>query len=147
MYASTKTYGHDVGLSVCFRQWHADSHCSFFHGYSIAVKLTFEAVTLDKRNWVMDFGALKPVKEWLQLKFDHKMLVAYDDPALHFIKQLYGCKAADIVYVQNVGCEAFAEMIYDFVDWWLKNNNHAPRVALRKVEVKEHGANSAIYEG
>ncbi|SVB70610.1 uncharacterized protein METZ01_LOCUS223464, partial [marine metagenome] len=28
MYQSTKTYGNEVGLSCCFRQWRADSHCN-----------------------------------------------------------------------------------------------------------------------
>ena len=52
MYNSTKTYGHDVGLSCSFRQWRAQSHCSKVHGYALSVKFTFAAEKLDERNWV-----------------------------------------------------------------------------------------------
>ena len=54
-YYSTKTYGNDRGLSCCFRQWRSThSHCSLLHGYSIGIRLVFEADTLDPRNWVME---------------------------------------------------------------------------------------------
>ena len=40
-YYSTKTYGHNIGLSAVFRQPNADhSHCHFLHGYSLAFKFT-----------------------------------------------------------------------------------------------------------
>lgn len=81
-FRSTKTYGHDIGLSCCFRQWRSASHCRFLHGYALAVHLEFEADDLDARSWVMDFGSLKPVRQWLVQTFDHKTLVAADDPLL-----------------------------------------------------------------
>ena len=34
-FLSSKKYGHDRGLSTAFRQWRADSHCRFMHGYSL----------------------------------------------------------------------------------------------------------------
>ena len=52
-YYSTKTYGHNIGLSACFRQPHADhSHCRFLHGYSLQFKFTFEADELDNKKSV-----------------------------------------------------------------------------------------------
>ena len=61
-YYSTKTYGHNIGLSAVFRQPHADhSHCRFLHGYSLQFKFTFGSSDLDHRNWVQDFGGLKPL--------------------------------------------------------------------------------------
>ena len=73
-YLSTKTYGHNIGLSAVFRQPHADhSHCRFLHGYSLAFKFTFGCDDLDHRNWCVDFGGLKPLKQWLEDSFDHKV--------------------------------------------------------------------------
>ena len=43
-YVSTKTYGHEVGLSCAFRQHKADSHCAKLHGYALSVKVEFEAM-------------------------------------------------------------------------------------------------------
>lgn len=147
MYLSTKTYGHEVGLSACFRQWRAESHCHLLHGYALAVKFIFESEHLDDRNWVVDFGDLKELKAFLQENFDHKMLVAADDPQLHVFEQLEKLGVAEVVVVSAVGCEAFAEMVY-MEGWrWLASKGLATRVRLRSVEVREHGANSAIYEG
>ena len=38
----------------------------------------------------------------------------------------------------------FAEMIFECTEIWLGANGYSPRVQLVSVEVKEHGANSAI---
>lgn len=147
MYQSTKTYGHEIGLSACFRQWRAQSHCNRLHGYALAVILKFEATALDKRNWVMDFGGLKPVKALLERTFDHKLLVAEDDPHLCDLQALAAMGLADIVVMKAVGCEAFAERVYFEVRQWLRTEGHYPRVDLVSAEVREHGANSAIYVG
>jgi len=149
---STKTYGNDRGLSCCFRQWRSThSHCSLLHGYSIGVKFTFECVSLDERNWVHDFGGMKEMKQWLEYMFDHTMLVAEDDPELELLKNLPP-HVADIRIVPAVGCERFAEMIYTKMKTLLtharKNDKLLnPTVRVKSVEVFEHGANSAIYEG
>lgn len=142
-FRSTKTYGHDIGLSACFRQWKATSHCSALHGYALAVHLEFEADALDDRNWVLDFGALKPVKAWLAETFDHKTLVAANDPHIAEFERLHAAGIIDMVVVAATGCEAFARMIADYVQVWLVGAGHAPRVRLAEVHVREHGANSA----
>lgn len=145
MYLSTKSYSHDVGLSACFRQHKADSHCNLLHGYALAINLVFAAEELDHRNWVMNFGGLKAVKRMLEDTFDHKLLVAADDPELDEICGLAALGIADVRVCKAVGCEAFAEMVYEMVDQWLQDMGHKPRVRLVSAEVREHGANSAIY--
>jgi len=147
MHVSTKTYGHDIGLSACFRQWRADSHCKYLHGYALKVRLEFEADELDERNWVVDFGGLRTFKGWLESMFDHKLLVAEDDPERSRLMHLAKYGLADMVLVPATGCEAFAKLIHDRASAWLRENNYAPRVRLRSVEVCEHGANSAVYHG
>ena len=147
MYVSTKTYGHDVGLSACFRQWRADSHCRFLHGYALAIRLEFEADELDVRNWVVDFGSLKGFKTLLENTFDHRLLVAEDDPYIGVMQSLNGAGLAQVVVVPATGCEAFAKLIFECGEVWLRDNGYAPRVRMRSVEVREHGANSAIYTG
>lgn len=146
MHHSSKNYGHDLGFSCTFRQWRAvESHCSKLHGYAVAVKLEFEAEALDHRNWVMDFGGLKPVKEFLTETFDHKTVVAYDDPDGDWFREGEKRRICDLVWVEAVGCEKFAELVFKWVDSWMFQNNHTARVHLTKVTVSEHGANSASY--
>lgn len=145
MYISTKTFGHELGLSACFRQHRADSHCRLLHGYALAVRVEFYATELDIRNWVVDFGSLKSFKDMLERTFDHKLLVAEDDPMKDELCALAGLGLADVVVVPATGCEAFAKLIFEYGQLWLKDNGYAPRVHMNSVEVREHGANSAIY--
>ena len=144
-YISTKTYGHDIGLSVCFRQWKADSHCHFLHGYALAVRVEFAALELDEHHWVVDFGGLKDFKQQLVDLFDHKLLVASDDPERGRIMHLKVYNIADVLEVPATGCEAFARLVHGIATEWLKNHDYTPRVRVYSVEVREHGANSAIY--
>lgn len=142
---STKRYGHEIGLSAAFRQHRAQSHCRLIHGYALAVKFVFAAEELDERNWVVDFGGLKPLKQMLEDTFDHTLLVASDDPKLLELKALDAMGLARVVEVPATGCEAFAKMIFEVAEQWLKDAGFAPRCRLVSVEVSEHGANSAIY--
>lgn len=144
-YQSTKQYGHEVGLSCAFRQHRAESHCRLLHGYALAIKLTFEAEELDVRNWVADFGGLKSFKTLLENTFDHKLLVAEDDPMKDELCALAGLGLADVVIVTATGCERFAELIFRCAQIWLRDAGYGDRVWMRSVEVKEHGANSAIF--
>lgn len=145
-YVSTKTYNHEVGLSCCFRQWRAESHCRLLHGYALAFKFVFEADELDVRNWVVDFGSLKSLKGWLEDTFDHTLLAAADDPHLNQLVALGTQGLARVVVLPKAGCEAFAELVFHATTVWLTDNGYAPRVRLRSVECREHGANSAVYE-
>ena len=142
-YRCTKTFGHDLGLSACFRQWRAGSHCAFLHGYALAVRLEFEAEALDERGWVVDFGSFGPLKAWLQATFDHKTLVAVDDPQLPFLREAHARGVVDLVEVARTGCESFAQLVADETQRWLVAAGHAPRCRLVSVEVREHGANAA----
>jgi 6-pyruvoyltetrahydropterin/6-carboxytetrahydropterin synthase len=143
---STKQYGHDIGISACFRQWRAThSHCRYSHGYALAFKFTFTASELDDRNWVQDYGSLKPLKAELERLFDHKTIVAEDDPLLNSFIEMEKKGAMQLTILPAVGCEKFAEFAFDLADKFLHDQGCAPRVKVVSCEVKEHGANSAIF--
>ncbi|ARU05657.1 6-pyruvoyl tetrahydrobiopterin synthase [Comamonas serinivorans] len=146
-YRSTKTYGHEVGLSVAFRQWRAASHCRLLHGYSLAFRFEFEAHALDERHWVVDFGGLKPLKAMLEATFDHKTVVAADDPEIAWFEEAARRGLLELVVLPGVGCEKFAEHVHGLATAWMRAQGLSPRCRLVSVEVKEHGANSAIYLG
>lgn len=147
----TKTYDHNLGLSACFRQWRADSHCRFLHGYALSFKLVFACETLDAHNWVIDFGGLKSIKKLLEETFDHKLLVAEDDPQLDELSALAGIGLADVLVLPGVGCEKFAEFVWENANAYIQHcrsekDKRARDVQLISVECREHAANSAIYQ-
>lgn len=147
-YKSTKTYNHDRGLSTAFRQWKAkESHCSFLHGYAFAIKLVFGSNELDIRNWVVDFGGLKPLYKEFEGLFDHKTIVSADDPEYEWFMEAHRRKILDLVVLDMVGCEMFAKEVYKRTEGWLDRSGYGNRVKLISAEVMEHGANSGIYEG
>lgn len=145
VWQSTKTYTHSLGLSCCYRNWKADSHCSKLHGYTLQIKFVFEAVKLDRRNFVVDFGGLKNLKGWLESIFDHKCLVAADDPFMPFLKVLDSKDVIDMIIMPEVSTERFAEMIYEYTEQWIKDAGFGPRVCLKTVEVRDHESNSALF--
>jgi len=146
-YFSTKHYGHNIGLSAVFRQPNADhSHCSLLHGYSLAFTFTFGCDELDNKNWAVDFGGLKPLKQWLEDSFDHKVVVDANDPKLDFLKSMEAEGIADLTIMDGVGAEKFAEHAFNFADKLVREQTNNRCYCVR-AECAEHGANSAIYEG
>ena len=139
---SIKKYGHERGLSAAFRQWRADSHCRFMHGYSLEFEFIFGASELDENNWVVDFGGLKELEVWLRNNFDHKTLVAEDDPMLTEFELMHQNGVIDMVCVRGTGCEMFAKMAMEYSSD-LINSIYGSRCWVESVTVREHGANSA----
>lgn len=145
-YRSTKTYGAERGYAVCYRQHRAESHCNKLHGYALGFSFTFEAEELDVRNWVVDFGSLRTLKDRLDDWFDHTFLAATDDPQFELFQHMHEIKIIKLVAVERTGCEGLAKWLYDYVNQiWLPENGYAPRCKCVAVEVRETPANSAIY--
>ena len=144
-YYSTKTYGHNIGLSAVFRQPNAEhSHCHLLHGYSLAFKFTFGCKELDNKNWAVDFGGLKPLKAWLEVSFDHKTVIDREDPFLYKFAELENMGLAEIRVMDGVGAEKFAYHAWKFADRLVKEMSGG-RCWCESAECSEHGANSAIY--
>lgn len=163
MYVSTKRYGPEEGLSVCYRQWRADRKsgktagskytpdeipgCNALHGYALGITIEFECDTLDARNWVVDFGSLRTFKEFIKQNFDHTMLVAQDDPHFKTLENLHNMGLAKMVVVEATGCEALSKYLCDYLNTiWLDENYPTGNIRCRKVEIRETPANSAWYE-
>jgi 6-pyruvoyltetrahydropterin/6-carboxytetrahydropterin synthase len=146
-YLVTKRYGHNTGLSCCFRQWRATSHCRHLHGYALAFEFIFQADTLDARNWVVDFGSLKPLLEQLKATFDHRLIVAEDDPAKDELCALAGYDVANVLVVPNLSVELFARMAYDFAYGAVISSPHTANRGVHVVSAQcwEHEGNSAVY--
>lgn len=144
-YYSTKTYGHNIGLSAVFRQPNADhSHCHLLHGYSLGFKFTFACKELDNKNWAVDFGGLKPIKAWLEDHFDHKTAIDKADPHMDTFVELQKKGLIALRVFDGVGAEKFAEHAFNFADNLIRLDTK-DRCWVHSVECSEHGANSAIY--
>lgn len=147
-YISTKTYK-QLG-PVAYRQHRADSHCNLIHGYALSFHFEFEADTLDARNWVMDFGGLRPLKDLLEDWFDHTLLVADDDPDREHLLKLGELGLAKITEVEKTGCEGLASYLYEYINTIFLpdyGKEEAARIWCCKVEVRETDSNMAMRVG
>ena len=140
-YRVVKTYGNETGHSCAFRQWRADSHCNLIHGYALGFEITFESSRLNEQNWVIDFGDLGLLKKYLKETFDHTTVIAHDDPEYETFLMLDNLNLIDLRVIDNVGCEAFAEEVFNFCKLHFEDD----RVKVRSVKVFEHGSNSAVF--
>ena len=141
-FVSTKRF---VGFPCTHRQWKADSHCKFVHGYSREFYFEFACKELTKEDWVVDFGGLKEVKAWLDHMFDHTFLVSEDDPCMEEFKDLEKKGAIQMRVMPNIGMEGTAKYVFDHVNKMIKKDTNG-RAWLKRIEVRENEKNSAIYE-
>lgn len=135
-------------------------HCSMIHGHNWTFKFTFGARELDEHGFVIDFGSLRWLKEWLDIIFDHKLVLNTDDPALGFLTlaldpqtlshtKTEPAKLASITLVPNCGAEGIAAYLLQSVNELLKrqtaDRKQGPVYCL-EVEVWENPNNSAKAE-
>ena len=71
---------------------------------------------MDNKNWAVDFGGLKPLKQWLEDTFDHKTVIDENDPHLNDFRILETKGLCPITVLDGVGAEKFAEHAWRFAD-------------------------------
>lgn len=142
IYRSTKRFSN---FPCTHRQWKADSHCKFVHGYSREFYFEFACRERTHEGWIVDFGGLKKVKAWLDEMFDHTFLASQDDPFLETFKELDKKGVVQLRVLPNVGMEGTAEYLFEKVDAMIQEMTNG-RAWVTKIEVRENEKNSAILE-
>ena len=140
-FTSSKTFS---GFPCAHRRWRHEGHCAHIHGYDRTFIIWFAADERTENGFVMDFGALKPVRAWLEAHFDHTLLVDSDDPLLPDLRRLEAQGACKLVTFDDVGMEGSAQFVYEWVNPWVQEQT-AGRVWVASVEVRENQKNSARY--
>lgn len=144
-FISTKEY-REIG-PVAYRQWRDDGNCKWIHGYALSFYFEFESDSLDFRNWVVDYGGLRPLKEKLEEWFDHKLLVASDDPNYDDLIRLGELGLAKITELEATGCEAIADFLYKYLNSGFLAEMGFKDVWCSKVSVRETDRNMAMRIG
>ncbi len=147
-FKSTKSY---FNLPVAHMQWFDTDKdgnpgpCAKWHGYDRSVHFEFTG-DVDEHGWIVGFGDLKPVKEFLEYYFDHTALAGADDPRLEQIYQAHVDGLVDLrVLPYGVSMEMSALFIWEQVNPFIYELTNG-RVYVSKVECREHDKNSAFIE-
>ena len=112
-YTSSKTYRN---YPCAHRQWKHEGHCAYIHGYSREFTFHFKANQRDKHGWVVGFGDLKPLKEWLDYMFDHTLLIAEDDPELSLFQSMHENGVCDLRILPDNSIEGCAKYIWNYTN-------------------------------
>ena len=148
MFTCTKKF---TGFPFAHRSPRHPGHCQFIHGHDWSFEFEFACTHRDPCGFVVDFGDLGWLKDWLSEQFDHTLVLSDSDPLLPVIRaQLTDVThegrgpvdLARIVVVPDCGSEGLAEYLFAFATGALKIR-YDGRVFLRRVTVYEGAVNSA----
>ncbi len=141
MLTCSKTYS-DVPLG--HRQPHHHGHCACIHGHNWEIKVTFQAADLDEHGFVVDFGELHYLKDWIDEHLDHACAFSSTDPQRQKIEELVGLGLIKPLWIENVSCEGFAKYLFETFDPMVRENTGG-RVQVVSIELFEDSRNSVLY--
>jgi len=118
--------------------------CASVHGYDREVEFTF-AGDIDEHGWIVPFGELKPIKQFLEYYFDHVTVLPADDPRLeHITEELTvpgGLLGTVRVLPSGVSMEMSSLFIWEHVNAYIYEVTQG-RCYVERVEVFEHDRNA-----
>jgi len=123
-------------------------HCAQVHGYDRSVEFTF-AGEPDEHGWIVPFGKLKDVKDFLEYYFDHVTVLPADDPRIKNIPSAMvndgGLLGTLRVLPSGVSMEMSSVFIWEHVNHYIHVITNG-RCYVERVRVYEHERNDAMCE-
>ena len=123
-------------------------HCAQVHGYDRSVEFTF-AGDVDEHGWIVPFGKLKSVKDFLEYYFDHVTVLPADDPRIGDIPDVMvndgGLLGTLRVLPSGVSMEMSSVFIWEHVNAYIVAITEG-RCYVERVRVYEHERNDAMCE-
>ena len=140
MFTCSKTY---PDIPFAHRQHRHDGHCALIHGHNWSIHLTFGAHETDPNGFVVDFGRLRFLRDWIEAHLDHACVFNEDDP-LRAALVAAAPEAYRVYLVPSCSCEGLARHLFDVFDPMVRARTEG-RAFLVEVEIWEDSRNSATY--
>jgi len=119
-------------------------HCSFVHGHNWSLTLTFACEELDPLGFVIDFGGIKFINQWISEHLDHACMFAESDT--EGLKMLAAFPRLFKPYIlENCSAEGLATHLFDVFDALVRKES-AGRAWLKSIKVGEDSKNFAYFE-
>jgi 6-pyruvoyltetrahydropterin/6-carboxytetrahydropterin synthase len=136
----SKTY---PDIPFAHRQHRHQGHCARIHGHNWTLKLTFACVEYDSNGFVVDFGNLKYIKQWIADHLDHACVLAADDPLLdrivNSVPEVY-----KLYEVTNASCEGLSVHLWDIFSH-LVYMHEGRRVWIAQLDLAEDTHNATCF--
>jgi len=140
MFTCSKTY---TDIPFAHRQHRHDGHCSLVHGHNWSFRLTFGATERDVNGFVVDFGRLRFLRNWIEDNLDHACVFNLDDPLRETLVSA-APGAWKIYLAPSCSCEGLAQHLFEVFDPMVREHTGG-RAFLTEVEIWEDSRNSACY--
>ena len=131
-------------IPFAHRQHVHDGHCAFIHGHNWSITLTFACTETDANGFVIDFGKLKYIKNWINAHLDHACLLNENDSEARQMLSHSGNLFKTYI-LPNCSCEGIAQHLYGIFDSMVRSET-SNRVWITTVEITEDANNSACYK-
>ena len=114
------------------RQPNHDGHCKWFHGHNWDIQIEIELTPggeTDANGFILDYGKMGFLKEWIEENLDHAMVISKDD------QQAIACvgdypKLFKVHRVEDGSCEGMAQYLFDlFNQMILEETDHNAQLA------------------
>ncbi len=142
MLTCSKIY-RDIPLS--HRQPNHLGRCSRLHGHSWSITITFESKELDSNGFVVDFGELHYIGDWIDQHLDHGTIICKNDPRIEDIRELAQSGLMKILEINQASCEGIAQYLFSTFDNLVRKNT-LQRAWIKKIHVEEDSKNSATFK-
>lgn len=140
MLTCTKTYR---DIPFAHRQHRHKGHCAYLHGHNWSLRLTFACTRPDKNGFVVDFGKLKYIKDWIEENLDHACLLNKEDAEGQTLLREHSDLFKPYI-LPDCSSEGIAYHLHGvFNNMVQKATNN--RVRITTVEVQEDSKNAATY--
>ncbi len=140
MLTCSKIY-HDIPFA--HRQHRHEGHCALIHGHNWSFRFTFGATAPDANGFVVDFGRVRFIRDWLERNFDHACVFNREDPLREALVAAAPA-AFKVVVVESCSCEGIAAHTFAALDPLVRAETGG-RAFLLEVEVFEDSRNSAAF--
>jgi 6-pyruvoyltetrahydropterin/6-carboxytetrahydropterin synthase len=113
------------------------------HGHNWGIALTFGCHQTDPSGFVVDFGELHYIRDWLDAHLDHACLFNADDPLKEQIVQ--SAPTAFKTYIlPSCSSEGIAEHLFAIFNPMVQAATKG-RAFITQIEIFEDSKNSATY--
>ncbi|NBB80823.1 MAG: 6-carboxytetrahydropterin synthase [Verrucomicrobia bacterium] len=130
-------------IPFAHRQHRHGGHCAFIHGHNWTITLTFACQETDESGFVVDFGKLKYLKDWINQHLDHACLFNEDDPEKEALLGQFRHLFKPYV-LPSCSSEGLAQHLYEVFNPMVLDDTKG-RVWITEVEIEEDGKNSAAF--
>lgn len=141
MFTCSKTYW---DIPFAHRQHRHEGHCAFLHGHNWGIEIEFGCTQLDARGFVVDFGGLGFLKQWIAENLDHACVFAQSDPLRESLLRDYPQLFRPLI-IESSSTEGIAKHLFETFDPMVRQET-AGRAWVRQIILHEDSKNKASYQ-